>query len=165
MFCYYFTKLFTNITNFLLPIAVFSVFILIGNPIIVMILMGLMKYTKRNGFLAGLTVAQISEFSLILIALGVKLGHIQNEILSVVTATGLITILGSTYLIMHANSLYARVSRYLGVFERSGRKVDEHIYHKDEHYDIILFGYERIGFSLLESIKNLKKKTNGQTLA
>lgn len=149
---------FTNVTDFLLPIAVFSIFILIGNPLIVMILMGLLRYTKRNGFLAGMTVAQISEFSLILIALGVKLGHIQNEILSIVTATGLITIFGSTYLIMHANSLYSRVSRYLRVFERSGRKVDEHIYHKDEHYDIILFGYERIGFSLLESIKNLRKK-------
>jgi Kef-type K+ transport system membrane component KefB len=149
---------FTNVTNFLLPIAAFSIFILVGNPLIVMIIMGLMRYTKRNGFLAGLTVAQISEFSLILIALGVKMGHLQNEILSIVTATGLITIFGSTYLISHSNSLYSRVSRYLSVFERSGRKVDEHIYHKDEHYDIILFGYERIGFSLLESIKNLKKK-------
>jgi len=149
---------FMNITESLLPIAVFSIFILVGNPLIVMILMGLMKYTKRNGFLAGLTVAQISEFSLILVALGVKVGHVSNEILSVVTATGLITILGSTYMIMHANRLYPHISRYLGVFERRGKKVDEHIYHRGRHYDIILFGYDEVGLSLLKSIKNLGKK-------
>lgn len=150
--------IFTNISEFLLPIAIFSIFILVGNPLIVMILMGLLKYTKRNGFLAGLTVAQISEFSLILVVLGVKVGHVSNEILSMVTAIGLITIFGSTFMIMHANKLYSHVSKYLDVFERRGRKIDEHIHHKGKRYDIILFGYDRMGFSLLESIKNLKKK-------
>ncbi|MFT6351784.1 MAG: Kef-type K+ transport system membrane component KefB [Neptuniibacter pectenicola] len=43
---------------------IFSLFVLIGNPLIVLIIMGLMGYRKRTGFLAGLTVAQISEFSL-----------------------------------------------------------------------------------------------------
>lgn len=150
--------IFMNVSEFFLPILIFSLFILVGNPLIVMILMGLLKYTKRNAFLAGLTVAQISEFSLILVALGVKLGHVSNETLSMVTAIGLITILGSTYLIMHANKLYLHISKYLGVFERRGKKIDEHIYHKGEHYEVILFGYDRIGFSLLEPIKNLGKK-------
>ncbi|MBU1120733.1 cation:proton antiporter, partial [Candidatus Micrarchaeota archaeon] len=150
--------IFMNVSEFFLPILIFSLFILIGNPLIVMVLMGLLKYTKRNAFLAGLTVAQISEFSLILVALGVKLGHVSNNILSMVTAIGLITILGSTYLIMHANKLYLHISKYLGVFERRGKKIDEHIYHKGEHYEVILFGYDRIGFSLLEPIKDLGKK-------
>jgi predicted Kef-type K+ transport protein len=35
-----------------------------------------MGYRRRTGFLAGLTVAQISEFSLILAALGLRLGQI-----------------------------------------------------------------------------------------
>lgn len=150
--------IFTNVTEFMLPIAIFSAFILFGNPLIVMVLMGLMKYTKRNAFLAGLTVAQISEFSLILVSLGVKVGHLPNEVMSIVTAIGLVTIFGSTYMIKHSNTLYSHISKYLGIFERRGRKVDEHIHHKGKHYDIILFGYDRIGFSLLESIKNVNKK-------
>ena len=32
---------------------------------------------RLKGFLAGLTVAQISEFSLIFIAMGVSLGHVR----------------------------------------------------------------------------------------
>ena len=60
------------------PALVFSVFVLIGNPLIVMVIMGYMGYRKRTGFLAGLTVAQISEFSLILAALGFNLVHIDQ---------------------------------------------------------------------------------------
>jgi len=150
--------IFMNITDSLVPIIIFSLFILLGNPLIVMVLMGLMKYTKRNSFLAGLTVAQISEFSLIVVALGVKVGHVSNEILSVVTATGLVTILGSTYMITYANRIYPRISRYLRVFERRGKKVDEHIHHGGRHHDIIMFGYDEVGTSMLKSIKNLGKK-------
>jgi Kef-type K+ transport system membrane component KefB/Trk K+ transport system NAD-binding subunit len=149
---------FVNINQYIIPIIVFSVFILIGNPLIVMVLMGLLGYTKRNGFLAGLTLAQISEFSLIIIALGVSLGHLTGDILSLVTIIGLITIAGSTYLILYANKIYLCLSNYLGIFERKGKKVDEHRYHKERDYDIILFGYDRVGFDILESFKKIKKK-------
>ncbi|MBW2966591.1 cation:proton antiporter [Candidatus Woesearchaeota archaeon] len=149
---------FTNISQYITPIIIFSVFILIGNPLIVMVLMGLLGYTKRNSFLAGLTVAQISEFSLILIVLGVSVGHLTNEILSFVTIIGLITIAGSTYMIIYANKIYPYLSKYLKIFERKGGKVDEHKYHKDGIYDIILFGYNRIGYDILESFKKTKKK-------
>lgn len=44
---------------------VLSAFVLIGNPLIVMAIMGSMGYRKRTSFLAGLTVAQISEFSIV----------------------------------------------------------------------------------------------------
>ncbi len=148
---------FADISQYITHILIFSAFILIGNPLIVIILMGLLGYTRRNGFLAGLTVAQISEFSLILIALGVKIGHLTNEILSFVTAVGLITIAGSTYMILYANRIYPHISKYLGVFERKGKKVDEHKYHKDGIYDIIIFGCDRIGYDLLESFKKTKK--------
>jgi len=149
---------FANISQYIIPIIIFSAFILIGNPLIVMVLMGLLGYTKRNSFLAGLTVAQISEFSLILIALGVNVGHLTNDILSLVTIIGLITIAGSTYMILYANKIYPYLSKYLGIFEKKGKKVDEHRYHKDGIYDIILFGYNRIGYDILESFKKIKKK-------
>ena len=55
----------SDLRAILIPGVILSAFVLIGNPIIVMIIMGLLGYRKRTGFLAGLTVAQISEFSLI----------------------------------------------------------------------------------------------------
>jgi len=148
---------FASMSQYLLPIILFSVFILIGNPLIVMILMGGLGYTKRNSFLAGLTVAQISEFSLILIGLGVSIGHLHPDMLSIVTLIGLITIGISTYLILNANSLYKYLSPMLAIFERKGRKTDEHAYRVDS-YDVVLFGHNRIGYTLLSSFKKLKKK-------
>ena len=123
-----------------------------------MILMGLLGYTKRTSFLAGLTVAQISEFSLILIALGIKVGHLGNEILFLITSIGLATIIGSTYLILYANRIYFFLSPMLKIFERKGKKVDEHKYHEDTNYDIFLFGCDRIGYDLVNSFKNSEKK-------
>jgi len=148
---------FSSIGLYIAPILIFSVFILVGNPLIVMTLMGALGYTRRNSFLAGLTVAQISEFSLILIALGVTVGHLTNEVLSFITAIGLTTIAGSTYMIYYSNRIYPKISKYLKVFERKGEKVDEHKYHEHGEYDVILFGYDRIGHDLLESFKKIKK--------
>lgn len=148
---------FADISTFILPIIIFSLFILIGNPLIVIILMGFMGYTRRNGFLAGLTVAQISEFSLILVAMGVSVGHLSSDILSLVTVIGLITITGSSYLIMYSNKIYPVFSKYLKVFERNSKKIDEHKYHRDNGHEVVLFGYNRIGFDLLKSLNKIKK--------
>jgi Kef-type K+ transport system membrane component KefB/Trk K+ transport system NAD-binding subunit len=149
---------FSNIYSNIWLILIFSLFVLIGNPIIVMALMGLLGYTKRNSFLAGLTVAQISEFSLIVVALGVSVGHVTNEIFSLLTMVALITFAGSTYMILYSNKIYPVLSKYLSIFERKGKKVDEHKHHEENNHEIILVGYNRIGFDILESLKKIKKK-------
>ncbi|OPY05688.1 MAG: Glutathione-regulated potassium-efflux system protein KefC [Syntrophaceae bacterium PtaB.Bin038] len=100
------------------PSIVFALFVLIGNPLIVMAIMGAMGYRRRTGFLAGLTVAQISEFSLIVAALGMSLGHITPEIMGLITLVGVVTIFASTYMILYSGWLYRHLSRFLKVFER-----------------------------------------------
>ncbi|MEM3113071.1 MAG: cation:proton antiporter [Candidatus Pacearchaeota archaeon] len=146
---------FSDISTHIITIIILSLFILIGNPVIVMILMGIFGYTKNTGFMAGLTVAQISEFSLILIALGIKVGHLSSEVLSFVTVIGLITIAGSTYMIMYSDLLYVRISKYLKIFEK--KKTREEI---TEHgfYDYVLLGENRVGFSIMKLFIKLKKK-------
>ena len=146
---------FSDISSLWIPAIIFSLFILIGNPLIVMILMGIFGYSKNTGFMAGLTVAQISEFSLILIALGVKSGHLTNEILSFVTIIGLITIAGSTYKIMYSDKIYPFLSRYLSIFEK--KKIKEETA-KNIDYEYVLFGENRIGFSIMKSFMHLRKK-------
>src|SRR6056297_2512145 len=90
-----------------LPAAVvLSLFVLIGNPLIVMAIMGYMGYRKRTGVLAGVTVAQISEFSLIFMAMGVTLGHVFDAAVGLVTLVGLVTITLSTYMILYSQTIY-----------------------------------------------------------
>lgn len=94
------------------PAVVLSIFVLIGNPMIVMAIIGCMGYRKRTGFLAGLTVAQISEFSIIFVAMGVSLGHVGVEALGLTTLVGLTTIALSTYMILYSHPLYEKLAPY-----------------------------------------------------
>ena len=100
------------------PAIVLSLFVLIGNPLIVMAIMGFMGYRRRTGFMAGLTVAQISEFSIVFVAMGITLGHVGVQALSLTTLVGLVTITVSTYMILYAQPLYERLAPWLKPFER-----------------------------------------------
>ena len=136
-----------------LPAAiVLSVFVLIGNPLIVMGIMGYMGYRKRTGFMAGLTVAQISEFSIIFIAMGVAVGHVDPAALGLVTLVGLVTITLSTYMILYSQKLYVFFERWLGRFERRDpyreRERDEPV----RSADAIVFGMGRYGCRLAERL-------------
>jgi Kef-type K+ transport system membrane component KefB len=101
---------------------VFSLFVLVGNPLIVILIMGWMGYRARTGFLAGLTVAQISEFSLIFAAMGLAAGHIEKETLGLITLVGIITIGISTYLITYSHFFYRIFAPVLKVMERRAPK-------------------------------------------
>ncbi len=129
---------------------VFSLFVLIGNPLIVHAIMGAMGYRKRKGFLAGLTVAQISEFSLILVAMGVSLGHVREDALGLVTMVGLVTIGVSTYMITYSHWLFAWCEPLLGAFERKDtpREPDEIAVRPATSGQIVLFGLGRFGSAI-----------------
>lgn len=137
------------------PALVLSLFVLIGNPLIVMAIMGVMGYRKRTGFLTGLTVAQISEFSLILAALGVSLGHIDARTMGLITLVGLVTIGLSTYLILYSHALYERFARWLDVFERSvphrEQAGDSGAYPPSP--DVVVFGMGRYGGEIIRGLK------------
>ncbi len=142
---------------------VFSLFVLIGNPLIVMAIMGAMGYRKRTGFLAGLTVAQISEFSLIFVAMGISLGHLGEDILGLVTLVGLVTIAASTYMITWSHQLYALCKPLLGVFERKGtpRESAEAVEHPDSSEQVILFGLGRYGTAIGSRLTKRRVKVLG----
>jgi Kef-type K+ transport system membrane component KefB len=133
--------------------AIFSLFVLIGNPLIVMAIMGYMGYRKRTGFLAGLTVAQISEFSLILAALGLSLGHLDQSTVGLITLVGLITISASTYMILYSHPLYEWLAPYLGRFERKvpHRELDSQL-SDTVNVDILLIGLGRFGAALADQL-------------
>ncbi|OGG38026.1 hypothetical protein A2116_00985 [Candidatus Jorgensenbacteria bacterium GWA1_49_17] len=141
---------FTSFEGLALPIIVLSLFVLVGNPLIVLIIMGLMGYRKRTSFLSGVTVAQISEFSLIIVALGLKIGHIEENVVALVTAVGVITITLSTYLILHAEKIFKVISKPLSVFERRNAK-EEGIEKKFEKM-IVLAGAGRTGRSIAQNL-------------
>ncbi|MFN3388984.1 MAG: cation:proton antiporter [Allosphingosinicella sp.] len=140
---------------------ILSAFVLIGNPLIVLIIMGMMGYRKRTGFLAGLTVAQISEFSLIFIGMGVALGQVTEAELGLVTLVGLITIAASTYMITYSHRLYDLLEPLLGPFERKNpvREEADEQREKKEPPAVILLGLAGLGGALAARLLEKKVPT------
>ncbi len=134
----------------LAPAIVFSLFVLIGNPLIVLAIMGVMGFRKRTGFLAGLTVAQISEFSLVFIAMGVSLGHVGEGALGLVTLVGIVTIAASTYMILYSHELYAWLEPLLRPFERrvTAREPSPEEVRFEGLPEVVIVGLGRLGTAL-----------------
>lgn len=142
--------------------ALLSLFVLIGNPLIVMGIMGIMGYRSRTSFFTGTAMAQISEFSLIILAMGVSLGHITSEILGLTTLVGLVTIGISSYLIVYSGPLYDRLSRVLSLFER--RHPFREIAHGadvDAHVDAIVLGLGRFGGAVARGLQMRQRSVLG----
>lgn len=139
----------------LLAAAALAAFVLLGKPLIVLALMGALGFRKRTGFLTGVALAQISEFSFILGALGVSLGHIDRDALGLITLIGLVTIAVSSYAILYSRALYDRIAPRLAIFER---KVPHRELKLDDGphplaADVILFGLGRYGGNLARHLR------------
>jgi Kef-type K+ transport system membrane component KefB len=144
-----------SLGSVIVPVVALSALVVIGNPIIVMALMGLLGYTKRTGFQAGLTVAQISEFSLVLVILGQQLGRIDQRIVSIVTVVGLLTIGLSTYMMLFDEKLFRGLEKYLSVFERRKVRAERQ---QARDPEVILFGYTHGGKELVSLFEKLGRE-------
>jgi Kef-type K+ transport system membrane component KefB len=133
----------------------FSIFVLVGNPLIVILIMAWMGYRARTGFLAGLTVAQISEFSLVFMAMGLSLGHVDQSAVGLVTFVGLVTIALSVYMITYSQQLYIICRPVLrpldfGFWREAAAQKDE----ERPAVDVIILGLGRIGSQLLRRMED-----------
>ncbi len=141
----------------LIPVIIASVFIVVLiKPLIIMVSMGLMGYTKRTSFKTAVTMAQISEFSLVLGSLALSKGRVSEDFVSILTLVALLTIAVSTYLMMYSESLFTRFEKHLNMFERAKTQYEQtESRHK---YELVLFGYQRGGHEFVKVFKSLKKR-------
>ncbi|NQV89495.1 MAG: cation:proton antiporter [Parcubacteria group bacterium] len=145
-----------SVTTSLVPTIVFSLFVLIGNPVIVMFLMRLLGYHQRTGFLFGTAVAQISEFSFILLVAGVAAGHLSTDVVGMATAVGLVTIAGSSFMIQHNEKIFQRF-KPMFVWMEPKTILESELLQEHKATEILLMGYHRTGAELLPALKQLKR--------
>jgi len=143
-----------NVLPILPEALLFSFLVLIGCPLVVLGIMGLAGYTKKTSFKTAITGTQISEFSLILVVLGNKVGQVNDRLVALITVVGLLTIGISTYLITYSDKLYTFFEEALRFFER--RKV--HPEHEKMHkYELVLFGYLKGGHEFLKVFQQMER--------
>ena len=113
-------------------------------------IIGFLGYKKRTAFLPSLLSSQISEFSLIIVALGQSLGHLENSHVSIVVITGIITITISTYLVKHSEKIYKKFEDHLGIFEKVVTKEPDLEFSGELKDHVVIFGCHRTGKILTE---------------
>lgn len=147
---------FSHIHGQLWQAGALALFVLLGKPLLVMLIMAWLGFRKRTGFVTGLTLAQISEFSIILVAIGVGLQQVSPSALGLTTLVGLISITLSTYMILYAQSLFSRLSPWLELFERKIPHRESVTDHPPEHAqpDILIYGMGRYGRELARQLEN-----------
>ena len=130
---------------------VLSLFVLVAKPVIVMALLAAMRYRRRVSLETGLALAQISEFSLILAALGVRVGHVDEDTTALLTTVALITIAVSVYVYPHSAAIAARLGGALDVFERRAPRPDVDR-DAESRPDVIVLGLGRYGAGIVEGL-------------
>lgn len=106
---------------------VLSLFVLVGNPLIFMVIIARYGYSERTAFLTSVTVAQISELSFIFVAMGVDAGLLGSGLLALVAVVGVVTIALSAYMILYNRELYRWMqrARLLRVFRARSEEDEE----------------------------------------
>jgi Kef-type K+ transport system membrane component KefB len=135
----------------LVLILALSLFVLVVKPVAVAVIATWLGFRSRTGARAGLTLAQISEFSLILAALGVSLGHIEGRTAGVATGVALVTITVSTLLIARADELTPRLAAPLERLQRSQLR-REHASGDPASPTVVVLGLGRLGRELVEEL-------------
>lgn len=112
----------------------------------------------RAGIVTGLNLAQISEFSLVILSLGMGYGHISQELESTVLTSMILASVVSTYIILFNDPISRFILRILGLIgikERAERKTESDLTGQPKR-DIVILGYFRIAQGLLEGIEREK---------
>lgn len=136
---------------------ILSAFVLLVKPLIVAFTLGKIGFKRRTGFMSGIALAQISEFSLIIMFLGLKNGQIGGNVVSIVTLAALITIAVSSYLLVFSTKIYRKVEKYLKVFEGEGSSLEQGP-EKDLEDHVVLIGSDRLGWEILNQVEKQGKE-------
>jgi Kef-type K+ transport system membrane component KefB/voltage-gated potassium channel Kch len=148
-----------QITKLLIPLAILLLLVILVKPFIQMFLSSFFGYKKRVSFLTAISLAQVSEFSLIIVSQGLILGHIGKEIFTLTVLVTIFTMVLTSYFIQFESTIYMRIKKYLKKFDIFTEGYNELEYMpKKRKVDIILCGHNRIGYSVARTIYRMKKK-------
>lgn len=110
---------------------------------------------RRTSFISSLNIAQISEFSLVIAALGVEYGHFQSRLMAIVIYAMAFTSVLSSYFIKYNHELYLLFDRFLSRIGLKVKELEETGRAAHESRPIVILGFHRGARSLVEII--LKK--------
>jgi len=125
-----------------------SVFVIVSRAVVVPILYAL-RLGLRTSIVPAINLAQVSEFSIVIASLGVAMGQIKQDVLTIVIITFAVTSVVSTYMINFSHPIQkvlTSVFKTLGLKDLDASREDEA---EQGHQPVIFLGFFRDTSSLL----------------
>lgn len=135
---------------------ILSVLVLIMKPLIVLITLGFLGYTKRNSFKTAISLGQISEFSLVFIAAAISSQLASPTTGTIITLVALITFTVSTYCMKYDDELYELFEDKLRFFERKHTQLEQK--EAAQSHTIVMFGYRKGGSEFIKTFQKMGKR-------
>jgi Kef-type K+ transport system membrane component KefB len=125
-----------------------SAFVIVSRVVVVPILYAL-RLGLRTSIVPAINLAQVSEFSIVIASLGVTLGQIKQDVLTIVIITFAVTSVVSTYMINFSHPIQAvltSVFKALGLKDLDAGRED---LAEELHQPVIFLGFFRDTSSIL----------------
>jgi Kef-type K+ transport system membrane component KefB len=147
-----------QIKTLLLPLAIFLLLVLLLKPLIIIVISSVFGYKKRTSFFTGAYMSQVSEFSMIIVMQGLVLGHISQSIFSLTVLLAVVSIAITSYA-DKLDEFYDKISKWFDWTDKipSYAEEIEYVPEKRDKIEVILIGYDRIGFSVFKKLREMKK--------
>ena len=133
---------------------VIVLFVIVSRLITVYPILSLTGSGRRTSFITSLNLAQISEFSLVIAALGVSYGHIEQSLMSLIIYAMAMTSVLSSYFIKSNHRLYLVFDGLLSKGGWPSNEKEQNTQEESNHYPIVLLGYHRSARALIEKIQD-----------
>lgn len=145
-----------GISAVITPIIILIIVVIIIKPVIINLVLTALKYNLKTTFATSTSLAQISEFSLILAMAGAAKGAISEQILTITIVLAIFTMTFTAYFMKFESRIYHQLITYIRALKiniNSSQNNDEN----KQKYDIVLCGHDRMGYSILKTLRDSRK--------
>lgn len=140
-------------------------FILLGlamilKPIITFFIMKVYSYSNRTAFLSGISIAQVSEFSLVIASIAILAKIITPQEFSAITLAAIVSMTLSSYAIKYNSQIFSKVEKYMEPLDKSNKKESKDFRRLKDNLEnhIVVFGMHHVGEKVIDTLLDNKKK-------
>lgn len=146
---------FSDISTTYPLIIFFALYAMLIKPVIFLLIFGIFGFRRHTMFHTSVNLSQISEFSLIILLVGLELGVISQSALTVIALSTILSIVGSSMMIFKSQSIYKIVSSKISFFERRRHVIEENTKAEIKEH-VVLLGAHQVGERIIMFLKKEK---------
>lgn len=148
---------FSQVAAALPTIIAFTLYAVLVKPVIFLLVLGSFGFRKHTIFQAAVNLSNISEFSLIILLVGLQMGFISTASLTVIAMSLIASTIISSLMIAKSNYLYKYIRQFVDFFERKNyRHFSDNLELKQLSEHVVLIGAHRVGGQVVQLFKREK---------